>query len=103
MAEPTSLRRLAWPVALLLGTLLVMHVGPVLAPTLLDAAAPAGQVLRALVWVVVVPDVPVVEHGPDFGPDTGPDAGPGGQTAACPTRTPVDALTGQPLGTWQEC
>jgi hypothetical protein len=56
--------------------------------------------------VVVVPDVPVVEHGPGggpaFGPDFGPDAGPGGQTAACPTRTPVDALTGQPLGTWQE-
>jgi small-conductance mechanosensitive channel/CRP-like cAMP-binding protein len=51
MAEPTPLRRLAWPVALLLGTLLVMHVGPVLAPALLDAAAPAGQVLRALVWV----------------------------------------------------
>ena len=63
-----------------------------------------------LVWVVVVPDVPV-EYGPgggpdfrpDAGPNAGPDAGPGGRTAACPTRTPVDALTGQPLGIWQEC
>jgi hypothetical protein len=59
--------------------------------------------LRVLVWVVVVPDVPVVEYGPEFGPDFKPDAGPGGRTAACPTRTPVDALTGKPLGTWQEC
>jgi len=66
--------------------------------------------LRMLVWVVVVPDVPV-EYGPgggpdfrpDAGPNAGPDAGPGGRTAACPTRTPVDALTGQPLGIWQEC
>jgi hypothetical protein len=67
--------------------------------------------LRVLVWVVVVPDVPVVEFGPgggpefgpDFKPDAGPGPGPGGRTAACPTRTPVDALTGKPLGTWQEC
>jgi hypothetical protein len=51
--------------------------------------------LRVLVWLVVVPDVPVVEFGPA--------AGPGGRTAACPTRTPVDALTGKPLGIWQEC
>ena len=51
--------------------------------------------VRALVWVVVVPDVPQVEFGPDFGPR--------GRPAACPTWTPVDALTGQPLGTWQFC
>jgi hypothetical protein len=55
----------------------------------------ASRAVRALVWVVVVPDVPQVEFGPDFGPR--------GRPAACPTWTPVDALTGQPLGTWQFC
>jgi hypothetical protein len=42
-----------------------------------------------------VPDVPVVEFGPDFGVR--------GEPVACPTWTPVDALTGQPLGVWQFC
>jgi small-conductance mechanosensitive channel len=51
MPGPTPLRRLAWPVALLLGALLLARVGPLVAPALLDPAAPAGQVLRALVWV----------------------------------------------------
>ena len=50
---------------------------------------------RALVWVVVVPDVPTVDFGPDFGPR--------GPRSACPTYTPVDALTGEPLGTWHRC
>jgi hypothetical protein len=35
--------------------------------------------------------------------ELGPDFGPRGRPAACPTWTPVDALTGQPLGTWQFC
>jgi hypothetical protein len=50
---------------------------------------------RALVWVVVVPDVPAVEFGPDFGPKR--------QQFRCPSYTPVDAATGEPLGTWQHC
>jgi small-conductance mechanosensitive channel len=49
--ELTPLRRLAWPAALLVAALLLAYAGPVLAPALLGAAAPAGQVLRALVWV----------------------------------------------------
>jgi hypothetical protein len=49
----------------------------------------------SLVWVVVVPDVPVVEVGPDFGPRR--------HGYSCPTYTPVDAGTGEPLGTWQYC
>jgi hypothetical protein len=53
---------------------------------------------RALVWVVVVPDVPVV----DFGPPVGQQGRPARQDA-CPTYTPVDAMTGQPLGTWHHC
>jgi hypothetical protein len=49
--------------------------------------------VRALVWVVVVPDVPVVEFGPGSGPPND----------ACPSYTPVDATTGRPFGTWQHC
>jgi hypothetical protein len=56
---------------------------------------------RALVWVVVVPDVPVVVFGPDFGPNSRPDSGARGPQPTCPIYTPVDALTGQPLGIWQ--
>jgi hypothetical protein len=48
--------------------------------------------VRVLVWVVVVPDVPVVEFGPSPGP-----------LHACPTYTPVDATSGRPLGIWQHC
>jgi hypothetical protein len=51
---------------------------------------------RALVWVVVVPDVPAVAFGATFGPDSGPR----GPQHACASYTPVDALTGEPLGTW---
>jgi hypothetical protein len=54
-----------------------------------------SRAVRALVWVVVVPDVPEVELGPDVGAR--------GRPGACPTWTPVDALTGEPLGTWQFC
>jgi len=50
--------------------------------------------VRVLVWVVVVPDVPVVEFGPNPGP---------APNYACPTYTPVDATGGRPLGTWQHC
>lgn len=53
---------------------------------------------RALVWVVVVPDVPVVEFGPDVGQEDRPV-----RRAVCPTYTPVDAMTGEPLGTWYHC
>jgi hypothetical protein len=56
---------------------------------------------RALVWMVVVPDVPVVEYGPDFGPNSRPDSGARSPQHTCPTYTPVDALTGEPLGIWQ--
>jgi hypothetical protein len=59
---------------------------------------------RALVWVVVVPDVPVVAFGavfgPDFGPNSRPDSGARGPQSTCPSYTPVDALTGEPLGIW---
>jgi len=48
--------------------------------------------VRVLVWVVVVPDVPAVEFGPNPGPPR-----------ACPTYTPVDATRGRPLGIWQYC
>jgi hypothetical protein len=58
---------------------------------------------RALVWVVVMPDVPSVEFGPEFGPDFGPQSGPQGPQHVCPTYTPVDATTGEPLGIWQHC
>jgi hypothetical protein len=40
---------------------------------------------RALVWVVVVPDVPVVDFGPDIGQEDRP-----ARKDACPTYTPVD-------------
>jgi hypothetical protein len=50
--------------------------------------------VRVLVWVVVVPDVPVVDYGPNPDP-------PGSHT--CPTYTPVDATAGKALGTWQHC
>jgi hypothetical protein len=48
--------------------------------------------LLALVWVVVVPDVPQVGFGPSPGPPH-----------ACPTYTPVDATSGRPLGIWHHC
>jgi hypothetical protein len=56
---------------------------------------------RALVWVVVVPDVP------EF-PALGPDLSPGVERPAprrwvCPVYAPVDAMTGQSLGWWQYC
>jgi hypothetical protein len=70
-----------------------------------DFGVPAGAgrrlvpvAKRALVWVVVVPDVPVVDFGPDIGQEDGP-----ARQDACPTYTPVDAMTGQPLGTWHHC
>ncbi len=53
---------------------------------------------RALVWVVVVPDVPVIEFGPDVRQEDRP-----ARQEACPTYTPVDAMKGQPLGTWHHC
>jgi hypothetical protein len=49
--------------------------------------------VRALVWLVVVPDVPVVEFGPN----------PPYPSRACPTYTPVDAATGKPFGVWHHC
>jgi hypothetical protein len=54
--------------------------------------------MRALVWVVVVPDTPVVDYGPDVGKERLARRQDG-----CPTYTPVDAATGKPLGTWQDC
>jgi hypothetical protein len=70
-----------------------------------DFGVPAGPgrrlvpvAKRALVWVVVVPDVPVVAFGPDMGQKDRP-----ARQDACPTYTPVDAMTGQPLGTWHHC
>ena len=53
---------------------------------------------RALVWVVVVPDVPLVDFGRGMGQETRP-----ARQDACPTYAPVDAMTGQPLGTWHHC
>jgi hypothetical protein len=50
---------------------------------------------RALVWVVVVPDVPELEFGPAFGRQR--------SQFRCPSYTPVDAMTGEPLGTRQHC
>jgi hypothetical protein len=44
---------------------------------------------------VVVPDVPAMEFGPDLGPER--------SQFTCPSYTPVDATTGEPLGTWQNC
>jgi hypothetical protein len=55
---------------------------------------------RALVWVVVVPDVPVIDFGPP--PIPGQEPRPV-RHDACPTYTPVDAMTGQALGTWHHC
>jgi hypothetical protein len=49
--------------------------------------------VRALVWLVVVPDVPVVDFGPN----------PPYPSRACPTYTPVDAATGKPFGVWHHC
>jgi hypothetical protein len=54
---------------------------------------------RALVWVVVVPDTPVVE----FGPDVGKEERLARPAQRCPTYTPVDAVAGKPLGTWHDC
>jgi hypothetical protein len=54
---------------------------------------------RALVWVVVVPDTPVV----DFGPDIGKEERLARPAQRCPTYTPVDAVTGEPLGMWHHC
>jgi hypothetical protein len=66
------------------------------------AAGPGRRMVsvakRALVWVVVVPDVPVVEFGPDVGQQDR-----SARQYVCPTYTPVDAMTGEPLGTWQHC
>jgi hypothetical protein len=50
---------------------------------------------RALVWAVVVPDVPIVYFGPDFGPPH--------PRRLCPTYTPIDAMTGEPLIWWHHC
>jgi hypothetical protein len=70
-----------------------------------DFGVPAGPsrrlvpvAKRALVWVVVVPDTPLV----DFGRPEGLENPPAPQDA-CPTYTPVDAVTGQQLGTWHHC
>jgi hypothetical protein len=53
---------------------------------------------RALVWVVVVPDTPVVDFRPDVGKEDRL-----ARRDACPTYTPVDAVTGEPLGMWHHC
>jgi hypothetical protein len=53
---------------------------------------------RALVWVVVVPDVPLVDFGLPVGLENRP-----ARRGACPTYTPVDASTGKQLGTWHHC
>ena len=53
---------------------------------------------RALVWVVVVPDVPLVDFGPGVGQEDRL-----ARHDACPIYTPVDAMTGQPFGTWHYC
>jgi hypothetical protein len=54
---------------------------------------------RALVWVVIVPDTPAL----DLGPDVGSEERRARPAQRCPTYTPVDAVTGQPLGTWHHC
>jgi hypothetical protein len=71
-----------------------------------DFPAPAGPsrqlvhvAKRALVWVVVVPDTPVV----DFGPDVGKEERLARPAQRCPAYTPVDAVTGEPLGMWHHC
>jgi hypothetical protein len=59
---------------------------------------------RALVWVVVVPDVPVVDFV-NFGPGPLP-AGverPAPRQWRCPVYAPVDAISGQSLGWWHHC
>jgi hypothetical protein len=57
---------------------------------------------RALVWVVVVLDVPAVAFGgPDFMPP-GVER-PARRQQACRVYAPVDAMTGQSLGWWQDC
>jgi hypothetical protein len=57
---------------------------------------------RALVWVVVVPDVPAIAvGGPDFMP-LGVER-PARRQRVCPTYAPIDAMTGQSLGWWQDC
>jgi hypothetical protein len=58
---------------------------------------PVPVTTRALVWVVVVPDVPQLDSGPDVGAGNRP------ARPACPTYTPVDASTGEQLGTWHYC
>jgi hypothetical protein len=70
-----------------------------------DFPVPAGPgrrlvpvVKRALVWVVVVPDVPMVDFGLRVGLENPP-----ARRGACPTYTPVDATTGEQLGTWHHC
>jgi hypothetical protein len=71
-----------------------------------DFPVPAGPgrrlvpvAMRALVWVVVVPDTAAV----DFGPDVGKEERLARPAQRCPTYTPVDAVTGEPLGTWHHC
>jgi hypothetical protein len=65
---------------------------------------PGGRLVpvakRALVWVVVVPDVPVVGFG---GPSMPPGVERPARRQACPVYAPVDAMTGQSLGWWQHC
>jgi hypothetical protein len=70
-----------------------------------DFGVPAGPgrrlvpvAKRALVWVVVVPDTPLVDFGLPIGLEDPP-----ARQDACPTYTPVDAVTGQQLGTWHHC
>jgi hypothetical protein len=70
-----------------------------------DFPVPAGPgrrlvpvAMRALVWVVVVPDTPVVVFGPDVGKEDRL-----ARRDACPTYTPVDAVSGEPLGMWHDC
>jgi hypothetical protein len=57
---------------------------------------------RALVWVVVVPDAPplVPSGGPALLPGVEP---PARRQWACPVYAPVDAMTGQSFGRWQNC
>jgi hypothetical protein len=55
---------------------------------------------RALVWVVVVPDVTVEFGGPAPLPGV---KRPARRQWACPMYAPVDAVTGQALGLWHHC